>query len=406
MRRKNTLEEKKNVRGICNTRSTRALILTVLLTIYVWNRLDEGIGRIYLDDIYTDSVDLNSSPKSSDLSESLSKDIYPYVTFDLLSGCGLTSKTVTDQDPYLLQPSHTLNQSIAFIKTHKTGSSTLANMVWRWVHARDLKRMVPRTGKNLGWPSPFPGKKWFFKGKKFDAIYNHAVFNNDEFDKYMKQPGTKFTILREPLARTISAINYYMDKTPYGFKSWRALFSRLKSNNVMKTYDFYVQNGMAFDLGWYEQHNYSKKFDQNVTEIQAFIDTLDKQLDVVMIMERMDESLLLLRDAIPGLSISEFVYRAANVNGNDTVTETKLTKVYPNEKETEKLSEIILVDRMIYDHFNKRLTREWNSKVRQSPHLEELKDGLSCLQKKIDDNFENDRVISEEMKVVFSEWIL
>ena len=338
----------------------------------------------------------------------ISKERYPYIPYDFLLDCGLADKNIIDNDPYVIEPSFVLNTSIAFIKTHKTGSSTIANMVWRWVHSRDLKRMVPRVGKNLGWPNTFPGKMRFFGNRKFDAIYNHAVYNKARYDFFLRQKGATFTILREPMSRTVSAVNYYRDKTTYSFRGWPALLHRYRNkDNIMRTYDFYTHNGMAFDLGWYEQHNLSIAYDYDVKEIQDFIDELDKNIDVVMIMERLDESLLLLRDKIPGLSISELVYRKSNTNGNSTHNEdSSLSKVYPSKEQMEELTEIMLVDRMIYDHFNARLDREWKAKVRESPHIQQLKDGLVCLQKKVDDNFGNEQVISKAMNDALSEWIL
>jgi len=412
--RKASVPELQRARTHSTIKQTLGFIASVLLLVHFWTRSGDITSYIDdLDDLYCGYIaNEESMPESQShalhLRESLSKDRYPYIPYDLMKDCGLADKCLTDSDPYILQASPVLNRSMAFIKTHKTGSSTVANMVWRWVNSRDLKRMVPRTGKNLGWPDMFPGKRWFFKGKKFDAIYNHAVYNKARFDEYLRQKGTTFTILREPMSRTISAVNYYLDRTPYNFRGFKFLLHRYENKyHKMQTYDFYTHNGMGYDLGWYEQHNVSIAYDYNSTEIQAFVDELDKSIDVVMIVERMAESLLLLREKIPGLSISELVFRSANTNGNSTHnTNSSINKVYPSKDELSKLSDIMLVDRMIYDHFNARLDREWKAKVRESPHMQRLKDGLVCLQKKVDDNFENEQIISREMNDVFSEWIL
>eukprot|EP00535_Pseudo-nitzschia_heimii_P005506 CAMPEP_0197185040 /NCGR_PEP_ID=MMETSP1423-20130617/11108_1 /TAXON_ID=476441 /ORGANISM="Pseudo-nitzschia heimii, Strain UNC1101" /LENGTH=403 /DNA_ID=CAMNT_0042636003 /DNA_START=75 /DNA_END=1282 /DNA_ORIENTATION=- len=377
------------------------LVISIALVMYqLWRRsISFESYEVYSDggeSISRSRSQSRSQSQSQDPRAHFSKDRYPYIAYDLMAECGLADANVTDRDPYVLRPSPILNTSMAFVKTHKTGSSTLANMIWRWVHARDLKRMKPRTGKNLGWPETFPGKKRFFAGKKFDAIYNHAVYNKRWYDEYLRNPGTTFTILREPMARTISAVNYYLDKTPYNFRGWNFVIHRYRNkNHKMQTYDFYTHNSMAYDLGWYEQHNASIEYDFNVEEIQAFIDELDKNIDVVMIVERMEESLLLLRDQIPGISVSELVLHSANVNGNNTHNEdTSLKKLYPSEDELKELTDIMLVDRMIYDHFNQRLDREWNAKVQQYPHFQQLKEGLTCLQKKVDANFDNEEVIS------------
>lgn len=71
---------------------------------------------------------------------------------------------------------------IVFIKTHKTGSSTLANVMYRFGEKRKLKFMLPVDDLRLGWPQPFPGNyvhQTNVTNEEFDIVAHHSVFNHE-----------------------------------------------------------------------------------------------------------------------------------------------------------------------------------------------------------------------------------
>lgn len=107
---------------------------------------------------------------------------------------------------------------IALIKTHKTGSSTLANIIYRFGENRSLRFMLPRDDLRLGWPGSFPGEvamRHHVKSKaipgfgshpkggaeenagSYDVIAFHAVFNPATMLRFV--PNARFvTIVRYP----------------------------------------------------------------------------------------------------------------------------------------------------------------------------------------------------------------
>ncbi|KAJ0055944.1 hypothetical protein NL108_016699, partial [Boleophthalmus pectinirostris] len=94
---------------------------------------------------------------------------------------GLSILSAPDQGPSLgsCQP-HT---HIMFLKTHKTASSTVLNMLYRFGEERGLRFALP-LGYQLGYPLPFNAHR--VKGYKgpgasdFHIMGNHMRFNRAE----------------------------------------------------------------------------------------------------------------------------------------------------------------------------------------------------------------------------------
>ena len=79
---------------------------------------------------------------------------------------------------------------MVFLKTHKTGSSSLMNIVQRWADLRNLTVMVPMEGHvNLGWSDVFPGvaSRDFYSSITVDVICNHAILNKTLMDYYVSK---------------------------------------------------------------------------------------------------------------------------------------------------------------------------------------------------------------------------
>ena len=129
---------------------------------------------------------------------------------------------------------------IVFLKTHKTGGTTVTNIVQRWADLRGLNVMIPKLDfVSLGYDQDFPGKKnaQYYAFHSIDVICNHAILNKTIMDQFMRKPsiyqttqarsvssadefsvGSKqqkyakpfyFTVLRNPVAQTISSFNWF-----------------------------------------------------------------------------------------------------------------------------------------------------------------------------------------------------
>ena len=114
------------------------------------------------------------------------------------------------------------HEKIYFLKTSKTGSTTMANILTRFGFAR------PGTNFLLG--ETTNGAMFFINGympfnedlcflgrdienrPKFDISYIHMRYNKTAVDNVMHPDSFKLTILRDPLTNFVSSWKYYKER--------------------------------------------------------------------------------------------------------------------------------------------------------------------------------------------------
>ncbi|XP_058480222.1 galactose-3-O-sulfotransferase 4 isoform X3 [Solea solea] len=187
---------------------------------------------------------------------------------------------------------------IMFLKTHKTASSTVLNMLYRFGEERNLSFALP-VRYQLGYPLPF--KATMVKGYQgprvveFHIMAHHMRFNKPEVEKVMPADTFYFSIVRNPISLAESAFAY--------FKSVAPAFHKAKTlgefaDNPMKfydpniTYNFLTRNLLWFDFGM--DHN--AKF--SVEEAQRAVATIRQTFKLVLLSEYFDQSMILLRHAL------------------------------------------------------------------------------------------------------------
>ena len=201
-------------------------------------------------------------------------------------------------------------ENVVFVKTHKTGSSTILNIIQRYTEKQNLSMVLPRlpvANHMLGWPYRFDSKFVFEHeaGRTYNMFANHARFNKQKVLGIMKDPGrTKFvTILREPMSQLESSAVYFMYNIAYRLPKENLTEHFLNSTvtnherywNISrrprKAMHFLMKNPNAFDLG----HRTWVEDEDSVSEI---VGAVKKDIDLVMISDRMLESLVLLKDEL------------------------------------------------------------------------------------------------------------
>lgn len=264
---------------------------------------------------------------------------------------------------------------LGFIKTHRTGSSTLASIVHRLGDDRNLSFILPAGGKqanNLGWPGPFPGPEAAaFNGEpshQFNVLCNNAVFNEAKMRAYLKPSPLFFTVLRQPMEQMQSAFDFFK---PGCGDSWeeRILWlgklgqNKAQNANLLQQREAITQaqqreinmeasflNSQAHDLGWYEFVGNTQDHDQDDETIHAWIDELDDSLGLVMLTEYFNEGLLLLRRKL-GVDVKDMahIYMKRGVARNS-----------PPDVQLQAMRHLNHVDTLLYNHFNRTFWREWN----------------------------------------------
>ena len=184
-----------------------------------------------------------------------------------------------------------------FLKTHKTGGSTIVNILFRYGDSRDLTFVLG--AGHLGWPSRFSISSALPSYRQPNILCSHTVFNKKPMNWLFPQEISKYiTIIRNPVNNFESVFNYYEMGKNFGLgddpmvslEKFLERPSFFYNTSGAKKKDIpNIRNPMMFDLGL------SYKYFQNNTAVTKYINFLKKQFDLVMIMDYFDESLILLK---------------------------------------------------------------------------------------------------------------
>ncbi|KAM3590468.1 uncharacterized protein V6R79_010348 [Siganus canaliculatus] len=248
-----------------------------------------------------------------------------------------------------LKPKHT---NVAFLKTHKTASTTMQNLLFRFAERHNITVALPvqTCGHQFCYPRSF--NSYFVHPHTLppNIITSHLRFNKAELKRLMPNNTIYVTILREPASMFESLFTYYNQycqsfrRVPRSSleafieRPWR--YYRPDEKDSM-----YARNTLTFDLGGDKDRPAS---DEEYAE--AFLADVDKVFSLVMIAEYFDESLVLLRHLL-SWDLEDILY-------------FKLNMRKPGSKQslTPELSAKIRawnsLDTRLYEHFNASLWRQ------------------------------------------------
>ncbi len=318
---------------------------------------------------------------------------------------------------------------VVFIKNHKAASSTITVILQRYGLAQNKLFAVPllipynaifhlvqlfTANMTLGYQAD--DTSW----DGFDMLVNHARLNRAEMDKVVKN-AFYLTIIRHPVDHFESAweffgINAGMHAYPT-IKTTEAAIAKFFTDPKFYFVDFaymkhfrnYIWNGQLFDLGL------DQTLFDNIDYVTGAIQRLDKELDLVMIKEYFDESLILLKKTLC-LQYEDIVYIPSNIRN---ATQRRVIPPQIRQRITVWNS----ADMLMYNHFNRtfwdrvnnygptfytdlKVFRELNRNVTRECADEEVKfsatfPAISCANlRKLETD--NNKVIREMTKLRFN----
>lgn len=275
----------------------------------------------------------------------------------------------------------TKKNHIAFLKVHKAASSTVQNIFYRFGFERNLSFALPAKGHNYisknsksysRLLAPFDN----ITGK-YDIICNHVIFNSSKFKSLMYDDAFYVAIVREPMSRFVSAAYYYR----YVFRTQYLK----KLNNKTMLHDLITHpeifepknlkqsktfNIMARDFGLALN---SLDLIQNLDEVKMndFVSNLMQNFDFVMIVEKLDESLVMLKRYL-GWSIKDILYITRNTFESQFRTASvEIQNVTDTEKE--KFKKLNHLDYLIYERFFKRFLNQMSEEENLDAEVKEFK---------------------------------
>lgn len=182
---------------------------------------------------------------------------------------------------------------------------------------------------------------------KGDVMMNHFIWNKDEIVALMGTNVTALTILRNPIDAFESFYSFVNLQEELGMNMTQ--FIQLLRENDPKTWRN-TSNAHKIMRGVYNystSHSLGMSYEsiQNDAAIDKYILKLEKEFDLVMITEKMEESLILLR-YLMCWQLEDIVIFDYHVRSSDV-------PVKLSEEDQKELRRWLKADLKIYKHFNK-----------------------------------------------------
>lgn len=293
-------------------------------------------------------------------------------------------------------------EHILFLKTHKCGSTSIQNILFRYGDNHNLYFVLSKGKRiSLNYYEGFNSHKLFHPIRLMNRLnVNYSILTHHtrikewkQVEKIMPKDTIRITILRDPVSAFKSFFDYYRYgdrwsgvKKGTSFKKFLRIID--DSEGYTKTFPQYGnityetygrrmkkfdknrrvsggmgRNSMSHDLGFQIQNFESNK------SIHEFIRMIDEKYKLVMILERMDESLILLRYLLCW-SLDDIV----SFHHNSRIEKLKQIKI--SEKEKFVIKKFNHADYVLYEYFLKK----FNSIV-ESFGREKMKQEVEALKK-------------------------
>nr|XP_025041318.1 galactose-3-O-sulfotransferase 2-like [Pelodiscus sinensis] len=189
---------------------------------------------------------------------------------------------------------------VVFLKTHKTASSTIMNLLFRFGETHNLTFALPARGASqLGYPHYFRAE--FVEGfgapghaPHFNIMCHHLRFLRDQVQRVMPNSTFYFSILRNPVHLMESSFSYYKGTSPFArARSLEEFLSQPERfYRPLEPDSHYAKNLMAFDFGF--NHNGAVSAQHS----QQMLRHLEQVFDLLLLSEYFDESMVLLKEAL------------------------------------------------------------------------------------------------------------
>ncbi|XP_053177195.1 galactose-3-O-sulfotransferase 2 [Scomber japonicus] len=258
---------------------------------------------------------------------------------------------------------------IVFLKTHKTASSTILNILYRYGESRNLTFALP-LNKHSQLFYPFSFASHFVEGvnsrsvSEFHIMCNHMRFRKSEVAKVMPADTFYFSILRHPVAMMESIFIYY--KSIQAFHKTHSLDDFLDNSsqnyNSSVTNNHYAHNILSFDFGF--DNNIRAGAEDLEERVSMAIAAIERDFQLILISEYFDESMVLLKHALCW-SLDDVV--SFKLNSRSERTRHPLS---PNT--AEKIKGWNALDWKIYLHFNTTFWHKVDSLVGQEQMKREV----------------------------------
>ncbi|KAL7978268.1 hypothetical protein Chor_014807 [Crotalus horridus] len=261
---------------------------------------------------------------------------------------------------------HPKQTAVAFLKTHKTASSTVQNVLFRFAERHNVTVALPlhACDHQFCYPHNFSARFVHPYTLPPRLIASHLRFNHDELRQLMPNDTVYITILREPVAMFESLFSYYNQYCPAFQRVPNGSMETFLNNpyryyQAHEKYAMYAHNTLVYDLGGDPERS-----PEDPTYLPKFIRQMEGIFSLVMLAEYFDESLVLLRHLL-SWDLEDILYVKLNMRSLESKLNISSAHVAAQIRTWNAL------DAAVYDHFNATFWRK----------LSKMDQG--CLQKEV-----------------------
>ncbi|KFQ55194.1 Galactose-3-O-sulfotransferase 2, partial [Nestor notabilis] len=235
---------------------------------------------------------------------------------------------------------------IVFLKVHKSASSTVMNILFRFGEMHNLTFAFPTGGGNqLFYPRHFLAG--FVQGfspwspQRFNILCHHMRFLQPEVQKVVSSSAVYFSILRNPVQLMESSFVYYKSTSAFSRAHSLEEFFRQPYHfyNPTNSDSHYAKNLMTFDFGFNPDGEVSAE------RVQLMLKAIEASFDLLLISEYFDESMVLLKEMLCW-DLDSVVSFPLNIRDSSTKSPLSDTIV-------EKIKDWNRLDWEIYIYFNR-----------------------------------------------------
>ncbi|KAI6647355.1 Galactosylceramide sulfotransferase-like [Oopsacas minuta] len=255
--------------------------------------------------------------------------------------------------------------SVALLKVHKAGSTTIASILYRFGIRRRLSFIMQKDNTHQFWPKTIDkAYKGFYpacRDDKYDILNIHSRYNGrDILTNYMREDTYVIAPLRHPMDQMMSGLYYYgyINKLK---KMGKTIEEFLDNPNILTNDPLAMRlmwNSMSsviglddFDIPKGSKKSYLISKPKYIKEIDRFLNWTEENIDFFLIREKFDESLILLKDRL-GWRIEDLVYFSLNAAAEPPKR---------NRRDTNRLriktEEFSYIDYLLYERMKLKLDR-------------------------------------------------
>jgi len=231
---------------------------------------------------------------------------------------------------------------VAFLKTHKCASSSLQNILMRFGLKNQLNFVLPSAGNYLGRyvkysRSMISNTPWERAGMEYQVFCLHTIWNQKEVRQTLGEDTAYITIVRDPVDLfeslwVYAGMDHYYktDLETFALSPKTGLFANRAYKNLGR-------NQMLWDSGL------NARYMDNVTAVKNKIEDLDNTFDLVLMAERFDESMILLKHQLcwDFRDVVNFKLNARKESKKTTLS----------QEARAALKDYLASDYLLYDHF-------------------------------------------------------